>query len=139
MNSVMVRAISGLLLALAWVASCGIDDRPPSWSYIHEAIIEPNCTTSACHSKISAAFGISLHDREGSYSFLTGRVCGQEDSDEPGLPDRNFVDPGDPSRSRLLYLMRGIEVDRTMPPDIPLPERDIELVEEWILRGAPCD
>lgn len=68
--------------------------------------------------------------------MLTGRVCG-DDAAEPADP-RNFVVPGDPTRSKLMYLLRGEEV-RNMPPDVPLPDIDIELIEEWILRGAPCD
>ena len=126
--------ISMVLMGLVSTA-CDDEVRPASWSYIHEAIIVPNCTASACHSRISAAFGIALHDREGAYSYLTGTVCGQQD---PAQPPRNLVVPFDPARSKLMYLLRGQEV-RSMPPDIPLPDAEIEIIEEWILEGAPCD
>lgn len=130
----MLRATILLVLAGSALTSCEAD-RPATWSYIHEAIIEPNCTSSACHSKISSAFGIELHDREGAYVFLTGAVCGQElEAQAP----RNFVSPGDPTGSKLLYLLRGEEV-RNMPPDVPLPDADIDLIEQWILEGASCD
>lgn len=125
------------MLAALGSGPAGCDDsRPASWSYIHEAIIEPSCTQSACHSRASSAFGVELHDAAGGYFALTGRVCGQEDTQAD--PPRNFVTPGDPARSKLMHLLRGEEV-RNMPPDVPLPDVDIALIEEWILRGAPCD
>ena len=117
-------------------------ERDPSWSYIHTAIIQPNCATSNCHSNLgssaigTAAAGLQLDKADGSYWLLVGRPC--EDNGTGGTPPRNFVDPGNPESSKLMYLLRGDEVDR-MPPDLPLPEGEIELIEQWILEGAPCN
>ena len=124
------------VVAALGVVGCGGDDtRPATFSYIHATILRPSCTTSACHSELSATAGLQLDTRAGAYLGLTGRVCG---SDAPGQPPRNLVNPGQPESSRLMYLLLGTEA-RRMPPDVPLPEADIDLVEQWILEGAECD
>ena len=33
------------------------DDRPASWTYVHAAVIAPNCATSNCHSDLAATAG----------------------------------------------------------------------------------
>jgi hypothetical protein len=112
-----------LLLLLGSLAGC-IDaalDRPASFSYIHAAILQPACATSACHSELTATLDISLQDRDEAYDALV---------------DGGFVFGGQPERSKLLYLLRAIEVRKPMPPDSPLPDGDIELIERWIADGA---
>lgn len=124
------------LLALA-LAACGVDDRPPTFSYIHAAILAPSCATASCHSQLTAVAGLELDDRVAAYAILVGHACG--DDATPGQAPRSFVDPGSPERSRLMYLLRGEDVALPMPPDRLLPYRDVELVADWILEGAPCD
>jgi hypothetical protein len=133
----MVRAAICLLPALAGLAGCAdeVDERPASFPYIWAAVLRPSCTTSGCHSRLSATYGLQFETLEGSYYALTGRACGVElDGEAP----RNFVVPGHPDRSKLMYLLTGDQV-RRMPPDAPLPDPDIDLVERWILEGATCD
>lgn len=141
-----MKGLCCLAVAIAALLTfTGCDDpaeREPSWSYIHAAVIAPNCATSNCHSNLgssaigTAAAGLQLDSRDTSYWLLVGSPC---DGDSPdGTPPRNFVAPFDPEASRLMYLLRGVEVDR-MPPDLPLPAGEIELVEQWILEGAPCN
>lgn len=129
-----------LVLALALLGSAAAcdtpDERPAAWSYVYPALLLPACTTSSCHSNASAAAGLDLSTAAAAYSYLLGRAC-----DAPPNPEDaygNYVIPFQPERSRLLYLLRG---DRTtiMPPDAPLPESEIAIVERWILEGAPCD
>ena len=48
--------------------------------------------------------------------------------------NENFVTPGN-ENSGLLALLRGGAVP-LMPPDAPLPQADVELIEEWIVLGA---
>ncbi|NVB84161.1 MAG: hypothetical protein HOV81_37645 [Kofleriaceae bacterium] len=102
-----------------FLAACTSRDRPASWSYVHAAILAPNCATSSCHSERAAAAGVVLDDPDAAYEVLL---------------DRQFVIPGDPS-STLMSLLAGDERPR-MPPDAPLPEADIDLVREWIEDGA---
>ncbi len=130
---------AALALAAASAGGCAEDDRPASFQYIHTAIIAPNCTTSSCHTLVVAQAGVRLHTVESAYTMLVGRPC-EGESSEPDLePPRNFVAPGQPDRSRLMYLLTGEEARRRMPPDRPLPDPDIDLIERWILEGAPCN
>lgn len=124
-------------LVTSLLAACDTpEERPATWSYVHTAILRPACTTSSCHGTASAAAGLDLSTPASAYSYLLGRACEApaNPQDAPG----NYVFPYQPERSRLLYLLRG---DRTtiMPPDTPLPDSEIELVERWILEGATCE
>jgi hypothetical protein len=114
-------ALPLVVLALG-AAGCAddVDDRPAQWSYISAAIIQPSCTTAGCHSHLTSAGGIQLDTPEAGYTFLVGG---------------GFVIPEQPDQSKLLRLLRGDEV-WTMPPDTPLPEADIRLIERWIEEGA---
>ena len=131
----MVWIVSVALAGMS-VGCADIDDRPARWGYIHSAIIKPNCTTSNCHSDLGARAGVQLETPEAAYLVLTGRVC--DGNEPPGEPPRNFVVPGQPESSKLLYMLRGQEV-RRMPPDTALPDVNIDLIERWILEGARCD
>lgn len=121
-----------------WLAACGSDDRPANWGYVYEAIVRPNCATASCHTAGNAVAGVNLETPEAAYAIFTGQAC-DNGSDAPELADRNFVLPGDPARSRLMHLLLGEEVRRSMPPDRLLPMQDVELVEQWILEGATCE
>jgi hypothetical protein len=110
-----------LLILLLAAACAGEDDRPAVWSYIAPAIIQPSCATARCHSKFTATQGLRFDSADDSYTYLVGG---------------GLVIPYRPQDSRLIYLLRGVETLR-MPPDAPLPDPDIELIEEWILAGAP--
>lgn len=114
-----------LVAAAAALIGCGTadDTRPAKWSFISATIIEPSCATVNCHSKIADRAGVDLHDRATGYNDLT---------------TRNFVVPSNPTSSALLYLLHG-QGSLRMPPDAPLPEADIELIEEWISLGAMND
>lgn len=125
----------GLAVCLGLSGCAEIDERPATWSYVHATIIEPNCTTSNCHSWLASTAGLRFDNKEDAYAYLTGRIC---DTELPGQADHNFVVPGEPERSKLMYLLRGEEV-RRMPPDTALPDAEIELVERWIAGGALCD
>jgi hypothetical protein len=135
-----MRWIAPLLLALA--ACDDAADRPATWSYVHAAILAPACTTAGCHGKLTAAAGVDLSDREGAYNVLVGRVCGEPA--RPQDPGRNFVTPGSAAYSQLTYQLRGRDAAGrpyrdVMPPDGPLPDVEVELVERWIDAGAACD
>jgi hypothetical protein len=121
----MRRWMLGLVTVLWPLGGCGdpVESRPARWSYISAAIIQPSCATAGCHSKTTRTYGLELETREGSFVDLVGG---------------HLVVPGRPADSKLMYLLRGIEVTR-MPPDAPLPDADIALIERWILEGAKND
>ena len=98
---------------------------PPAWRYIHAAIIAPNCATAGCHSSLTETYSLNLEDADVSYRAL--------------VSEGGFVDPGSARNSRLIYLLRGIEVRKPMPPGEPLSDGDIALIEDWIQAGASRD
>ena len=114
--------------------------------------MQPSCASASCHSRAVAAAGLDFSNPVRGFTSLTGlwvwivdptgaidqgcreldgtRVCQRE--------HRSLVIPFDPAQSRLIQLMRARATPR-MPPDRPLPEVDIRLVEAWILDGARAD
>jgi hypothetical protein len=121
-----------LICSATLALACGSDDRPAEWSYLHEAIIRPNCATVSCHTGRNATAGLRLQEGDQAYANLTGMRCGTAEAVGEG-----FVDPGLPETSRLIAVLRGSDI--TMPPDRLLSIQDVELFEAWIAGGAPCD
>ncbi|HTJ45083.1 MAG TPA: hypothetical protein VL463_23405 [Kofleriaceae bacterium] len=126
-----------LCVAVAGLGACDRgSDRPADWSYIHAAIIRPSCATASCHSYQRSAGGLDLSTSAGAYSVLTGHTC--DGAALPGVADHAYVDPDHPDDSQLMHLLLG---DRTfvMPPDVPLPPVEVNLIRAWIYEGASCD
>jgi hypothetical protein len=124
-------------LALAALAACSTaEDRPSDWGYVYPAIIRPSCATAMCHSKLGSQAGLDLSTSAAAYVAFTGRVCHAPEL--PGEPEGNLVVPGHPATSQLVHILRG-EGGRVMPPDVPLPDAEIEVIVNWILDGAECD
>ncbi len=137
------RFLGALALSVVLGACGGEENRPASWSYISPAIIQPNCATSSCHSKGAAVAGLDLSGTTAGYkSLFEQRIPSNRPSNLTKAPDpqplRPLVVKGNPAHSRLLNMMRGIGAN-LMPPDRPLAEADIDLVEKWILEGADND
>lgn len=113
-----------VFVALAFAPACGgTDDRPARWSFISSAIVEPACATVNCHSAVSARAGIDLHARDIGYYTLLNEL---------------YVIPRDPQESALIDLLNA-QGTRRMPPDAPLPQADIDLIQAWIAAGAAND
>jgi hypothetical protein len=137
-------ALAGALLA----AACGVDPRPAAWEYISPVILQPTCATSSCHSRAAAVAGLDFSDPERGYTSLTGLkvwVVDPQGTDGCMLWEgttvvcqrnhRPLVTPFNPEQSRLVNMLRARGATR-MPPDRPLTEADIQLVETWIRNGA---
>jgi hypothetical protein len=107
-------------LALLALAACGaeMDDRPARWSYIYPAIIVPNCATSGCHSALTQTAGINFSDKELARGAANGYLNG-------GALLRGTATKADGSQ------------EYRMPPDQPLPDADIELIDRWFAAGEP--
>jgi hypothetical protein len=143
-----------LIGAIAFVGAGGcnqVDDRPAEWGYISPAIFQPNCATTSCHSPAAAVSGLDFSTPQNGYQSLTQLwtwVPFPPDAGPAGTPcatvngtyvceekERPLVTPFDPAGSRVVNMLRAHDAPR-MPPDRPLAEADIELVERWILNGA---
>lgn len=138
------------LVAIGAAAGCGKDNRPATWEYVSPIIFQPNCATASCHSPAAAVSGLDFSDPERGYISLTQLWVWIVDP--AGTPDngcmvmrgtnvcqrnqRPLVVPFVPSQSGVVNALRAQGAPR-MPPDRPLAEGDIELVERWILSGAP--
>ena len=123
MLSPRLACLAVVAAALAIVVSgCNgtSDDRPPTWSFISATIMEPSCATVNCHSAITHQGGVDLSARAVGYQSLVPTY---------------FVFPGNPQDSPVVNLMNAVGSIR-MPPDNPLPEADIQLIESWIAAGA---
>jgi hypothetical protein len=150
--------MKGLLgaLATALVLAClgcgGADSRPAVWGFLSPEIFQPNCATSSCHSPAAAVSGLDFSTPGSGYTSLTGLwvwlVVPDGGAVPPGVPCttmngivtceqmlRPLITPFDPAGSTLVNSLRARNLPR-MPPDRPLGEADIELVERWILNGA---
>jgi hypothetical protein len=150
----MKWSAGGLVLALAVAGpGCsGADSRPAVWGFISPEILQPNCATTSCHSPAAAVSGLDFSTPQSGYTSLTGLwvwlVVPDGGAVPPGVPCatinetvtceqmlRPLVTPYDPEGSTLVSSLRARNLPR-MPPDRPLTEADIELVERWILNGA---
>jgi hypothetical protein len=145
-------ALATGLAGLALGGCSQIDDRPAEWTYISPAIMQPNCATTSCHSPAAAVSGLDFSTPENGYASLTklwvyvvalpdgggtaGLPCGVQNGTTVCVEQiRPLVTPYDPANSRLVNMLRARNAPR-MPPDRPLTEPDIRLVERWILNGA---
>lgn len=125
-----------LLPLLALGASCGgPDDRPPVWRYISPVIIAPNCATAGCHDHLAAVAGLDLSTPAAGYRSLTALTL---PTAQYAGKSRALIESGNPDESHLVRMLRAEGVAR-MPPDRPLAEADIRLIERWILDGAAND
>jgi hypothetical protein len=140
---------TGSLLVASTLLGCGSSERPATWSYISPVIFQPSCATASCHSPAAAAGGLDFSDPDKGYSSLTRLWVWIVDRNEEGAAGcephgdttvcekdfRPLITPYDPDQSRLVNMLRARNAPR-MPPDRPLDEADIQLVERWILNGA---
>jgi len=118
MNPRFLIPLAGLALVVSAAAGCGgsVDSRPAKWSYIAPVIIEPNCATANCHSALTQRFNLRLDTIKESYKGL---------HQVGGL---------------LMAVLRGeLPNVQRMPPDAPLPDPDIALIQAWVDNGAPWD
>lgn len=105
------------LASLAAGCTDATDDRPATREYIVAAILAPSCGRAACHSSATATEGYVFDNLAGANRAFA-----------------ELVDPGN-TASRLLTVLRQDE--ERMPPDAPLADDDIALIEKWIVGGAP--
>jgi hypothetical protein len=117
-------------------AGCGTEDnRPAEWSFIAPVIMAPNCATASCHSSGAAVSGLDFSTPDRGYESLVDLKGVSYLSDPPISVTRPLITPCRPDQSRIVNMMRSRGAQR-MPPDRPMSQADIELVEQWIQDGA---
>lgn len=142
----LARATIALMLAGA--ACSQTDDRPAVWTYVSAGLFQPSCATASCHSRGRAVAGLDFSEPDRGYQSLTGLKiwipdpagtiggdCKTVGATVYCERDRPLVLAFNPEQSRVVNMLRARAAPR-MPPDRPLPEADIQLIETWILDGA---
>lgn len=114
-----------LWIAIAFGSACatGPDTRPETADYIIEAILVPYCGRGGCHSAETRAHDLAFDTIAGSIAAMKTQQRGQQ-----------LVVPGSPTASRLVTVLS--DSGAIMPPDVPLPQKDIDLIARWITDGA---
>jgi hypothetical protein len=139
-------ALAAVLIVVAVVTSgCGdkklpleADTGPPpdpnaTFTRVQSVVFTPNCVIAGCHAALGAQQGMNL-SAGASYANIVG-VRSRERS------DLNRIEPGSPDRSYLIKKLRG-DADITglrMPDGGSLTQEQIQLVIDWVRRGAPND
>ena len=123
------------------IAGCGksTDDRPATWSFVSTAILAAELRdrelplgdrAARVGRSVDARRGLSQPGRSALRDHARS-VLG--DAGTPALTDDERVE-----RSQVINLMHA-QGNLRMPPDMPLPETDIQLVASWIRDGAAND
>jgi hypothetical protein len=118
-----------IFLAFAAVVACNVtDDRPETLAYITETILEPSCGTAECHSAMKAEKHYVFDSVDAARTSLQDSVV---TCDEPPCTTA-------PAGSYLLTVITQKDDEgNRMPLDMPLSNKDIVLIEQWILDGSP--
>ena len=135
-------ALAALTAALV-TASCGERKLPSepvfvptpnpnaTLARVQAVVFTPNCAAAGCHSALAPQRGMSL-----TAGAAYGNIVRVPSVEFPGL---NRVEPGSPDRSYLVKKLRG-DPDITgvrMPDGSTLTPDEIQLVIDWVSRGAP--
>jgi hypothetical protein len=118
------------------VAACGVaDDRPKNLTYITEAILAPTCGAAPCHSSFRQWVGDEYDTVDTARQTMWingGQVFLPKGSTSTSAADTFFIltiTKGTPSQTDP---SAGII---RMPFDAPMPNADVQLIEQWIQDG----
>ena len=120
---------------LLLLGACGetMDDRPLELEYLTQAIFAPSCGATNCHSTFTQAKELVLDTPEGVRTAMVDHPLLNFNSDA--------YDPDQPQNAALIIWITEIDpFDRgigRMPFDAPIPNKDVELLKEWIAAQAP--
>jgi len=107
----------------------------PTWYGIQANILEQLCTL--CHSGSNPPMGLSWEVNQFDAIVTNGRMSSE-------IPSMAIVQPGDPGSSYMFWKINGqgpageaIQGVRMPATGIPLDQALIDVIEQWILDGAP--
>lgn len=144
-NRAAMRQIA--LLSLLFLAACGelkqlptdpggpVEPIDPTATFtrVQTEIFTPNCTGIGCHDPLGRQEGMVLIAGQ-AYANIVNRPATQNSA-------LNRIQPGDPDNSYLYRKILGAGINgERMPQGGPyLNDAQIQLVRNWIRRGAPND
>ncbi len=116
--------LSCFALAAALVAcGTGEDERPATLEVVTLTILAPSCGQVQCHSSTTRreelAFDTVEHARA---AMIELRI-------DQSIEDGKLIE------NDLMDVLLG--EDEQMPPDSPLADQDIELIQAWLVAGGP--
>jgi hypothetical protein len=134
-----------VVIGIAVFSSCGsrkpLPTEPTSpppdpnatFTRVQDEVFTVSCAIAGCHAALGAREGMDL-----SAGAAYGNIVGVPATERPNL---NRIEPGDPDLSYLVKKLRG-DPDITglrMPDGGTITPDEIQLVIDWVRRGAPRD
>jgi hypothetical protein len=99
-----------------------------------QQVLTQSCALPSCHSAIARAGDLVLESEELSWESLVDHPAVHEDAVAMGLMR---VKSGDPANSFLMRKLRNLGPGDSMPQGAPpLPDGIVDMIEDWIARGA---
>ena len=116
-----------MLLSCVVMSACATSPDPvrddPDAAYVIESTLVPYCGRGGCHSTNTAASNLIFDTVDGALAAMSGSKRGQK-----------LVVASSPNSSKLYTILT--DTRKIMPPDVPLPDADKELIRVWIANGA---
>lgn len=129
---------------------CDEAESHSDFAWIESKILSANCFGSSCHGSATATGKLDLSVGH-AYATLMGATGAGVLSDVDKV--HNLVVPGEPNKSYLFFMIRGVEATDGSPPFSTPPStigympskssvlccQKIDAIERWILAGALND
>lgn len=130
-------ACGTLVVWLTSTAACDSGDpadEPPTFTEVHERVLQTGCVFATCHQAGASSAGMMSLERDEAHANLV-------DVPAAAAPGKIRVVPGDPDASYVIEKLTNAmpTAGEQMPPDAPLEDDRVELVRAWIEAGAADD
>ena len=133
------------VVAIAALAACGSQKELPlgpgggepdpsaTFTRVQGEVFSVSCALAGCHAGAAPQAGLDLSPTA-SYASIV-RVASAQRS------ELSRVEPSDPERSYLVLKLRGGTsiIGSRMPLTGSVTDAQVQLVVDWVLRGAPRD
>jgi hypothetical protein len=140
-----MRAATVLLLAAAATAACGTRKELPlepgggspdpsaTFTRVQGEVLSVSCALAGCHAGAAPQAGLDLSPAV-AYASLVGAPSAQR-------AELARIQPFDPDRSYAVLKVRGDPaiVGARMPLGGTLTQAQVDLLVDWVRRGAPRD